>query len=252
MNSIPIESSAVVGSPDQEVPRRPARGERRAARTRAAILDAAERAFRVDGYRGTKVEEIAAAADVAVGSIYSHFGNKDGLYHALAERSVELFALYMEQAYRDDRTPLEQVLAAGDAYLRFHLEHPGAFRFLAFAGIESAPVEDDELRARITDRMEELVDRFRQQVQAAIDAGEARPLDAHQLSRFLWGAWNGVVGLSMRPDRLALSDDEIDACIATGRRLVLEGLVAPSARDEAGDARARLVRVDSPPAAPAG
>jgi TetR/AcrR family transcriptional regulator len=225
-----------------------ARGARRAARTRAAILDAAERVFRVEGYRGARMEDIAEAADVAVGSIYTHFGNKDGLYHALAERSVELFGRYMEQAYTEDRTPLERVMAAGDAYLRFHLEHPGAFRFLAFDGVEAGPpIGDDDVAARVTARVAELIDGFRDQIAEAIRTGEARPLDPDQLSRFLWGAWNGVVALGSRNDRLALTEDEIDACIQTGRRLVVEGLAAPATRDEHGDARARLVSVESPP-----
>lgn len=229
-------------------PVRYGRGERRAARTRAAIVDAAEASFREHGYRGTRIEEIAAQADVAVGSIYTHFGSKDGLYHALAERSSVLFARYMEQAYTDDRTPLERVLAAGDAYLRFHLEHPGAFRFVAFAGVEAGPpaLADDTIR----DRTAALLARFEAEIEAAVATGEARPVDARQLSRFLWGAWNGVVALGLRTDMLALDEDEIAACIETGRRLVLEGLVAPAARDEAGDARARLVRIASPPEAP--
>lgn len=224
------------------------RGARRAARTRAAILDAAERAFRAEGYRGARMEDIAREADVAIGSIYNHFGDKDGLYHALAERSVELFGRYMAQAYVAGETPLEQVMAAGDAYLRFHLEHPGAFRFLAFDGVETGPpIADDALAARLTANIEALLDEFRDTIQQAIDAGEARPeLDAHQLSRFLWGAWNGVVALGLRGDRLALSDAEIEATIQTGRRLVLEGLVAPGARDRRGDARARLVSITSP------
>lgn len=226
----------------------PARGARRAARTRAAILDAAEAAFRVDGYRGTRMEDIAAAADVAVGSIYNHFGDKDGLYHALAERSAELFGRYMAQAYLAGSTPLEEVIAAGDAYLRFHLEHPGAFRFLAFDGVEAGPpIGDDEVTGRITDRIVALLDEFAGKIAEAMATGEARSeLDPHQLSRFLWGAWNGVVALGLRNDRLALTEEEIDACIQTGRRLVLEGLVAPAARDRHGDAKARLVAIESP------
>ena len=231
----------IATAPDAAPAARPARGERRAARTRAAILDAAERAFRSGGYRATRMEDVAEAADVAVGSIYGHFGNKDGLYHALAERSVELFGEYMDRAYAAGATPLERVLAAGDSYLRFHLEHPGAFRFLAMGDADAGATIDDGLRGRIAARTEELIERFRDEIQAAIDAGEARPLDAHDLSRFLWGAWNGVVGLTLRGDRMALDDDAVAACIQTGRRLVLEGLVAPAARDAAGDALARLV-----------
>jgi len=234
--------------PPTELVAAPARGARRAARTRAAILDAAEAAFRVDGYRGTRMEDVAEAADVSVGSIYNHFGDKDGLYHALAERSAELFARYMAAAYAAGETPLEQVMACGDGYLRFHLEHPGAFRFLAFDGVEAGPViADDDVATSITGRLEEVLDSFRATIQAAMDAGEVRTtLDAHQLSRFLWGAWNGVVALGLRNDRLALTEDEIEAIILTGRHLVVEGLVAPSARDAAGDARARLVRITSP------
>src|SRR3954469_15218764 len=126
------------------------RGARRAARTRAAILDAAEGAFAATGYRRTKMEDVAARADVGVGSIYLHFGNKDGLYLALVERAVELFGRYMQEAYRPEWSPLEQVVAGGDAYLRFHIEHPGAFRFLAFDGVETdTPVVDPARRARV-------------------------------------------------------------------------------------------------------
>ncbi|PTL60750.1 TetR/AcrR family transcriptional regulator [Paraconexibacter algicola] len=228
----------------------PARGARRAARTRAAILDAAEAAFRVDGYRGTRMEDVAAAADVAVGSIYNHFGDKDGLYHALAERSADLFGRYLDAAYAIGGTPLEQVMACGDAYLRFHLEHPGAFRFLAFDGVEAASsgaVADPELAARLTAKLAVTLDGFRAKIQEAMDTGEVRAdLDARRLSRFLWGAWNGVVALGLRDDELALTDADIEATILTGRRLVVEGLVAPAARDGAGDARARLVSIVSP------
>src|ERR1039458_2255789 len=126
------------------------RGTRRRARTRAAIIDAAEGGFADLGYRRTRMEDVAEQADVAVGSIYGHFGNKDGLYLAVVERAVELFALYMQQAYRPEWSALEQVLAGGDAYLRFHLEHPGAFRFLAFDGVETdSPAVDPEQRARV-------------------------------------------------------------------------------------------------------
>lgn len=242
-----MERDSNLNQPAGATPSGPRRGERRAARTRAAILDAAEVAFRTGGFRGARVEDIAERADVAVGSIYSHFGNKDGLYAALAERAVDLFGDYLALAYEAGDTALERVMASGDSYLRFHLEHPGAFRFLAFDGVEAVAPLDDATRARITARAEEILDGFRAQIQEAIDTGEARPLDAHDLSRFLWGAWNGVVALSLRPDRLALDDAAIESCISTARRLVVEGLAAPDAKDEAGDAVARLVSVRTPP-----
>ena len=227
------------------------RGARRRARTRLAILDAAERAFAESGYRRTRMEDIAEQADVAVGSIYAHFGNKDGLYSALVERAVDLFGRYLRQAYQPDWSPLEQVVAGGEAYLRFHVEHPGAFRFLAFDGVETdTPIVDPALHARVGAGVDALISEFESKIQAAIDAGEARPLDARLAGRFLWGAWNGVVALGLRSDGLALSDEDIQAALQQARDIVLWGLCAPAARTRDGSPRARL-RTTKSPVAPA-
>lgn len=222
------------------------RGARRRARTRAAILDIAERAFSADGYRAARMEEIAEAADVSVGSVYTHFGSKDGLYLAVVERAVELFSRYMQQAYRPEWTPLEQVMACGDAYLRFHVEHAGAFRFLAFDDLADTARLDAGTVARIGAGIDALIDEFSAKIQEAVDAGEARPLDARLTGRFLWGAWNGTVALGLRRDGLALTEPEIEAAIQQARTIVVAGLCHPGARGADGEARARLRTIASP------
>ncbi len=224
------------------------RGARRRARTRAAILDSAERAFSEGSFRATRIEDVAEEADVSVGSIYLHFGNKDGLYLALVERAVELFSGYMQQAYQPEWTPLEQVIACGDAYLRFHLEHPGAFRFLAMDGPEPGAPVDPEQQARIAAGIDALIDEFSGKIQEAIDAGEARPVDARLMGRFLWGAWNGTVALGLRADGLTLSETEIHDALQQAREVVMVGLCAVDARGADGLPRARLRTTVSPPA----
>lgn len=218
-----------------------ARGERRRARTRAAILDAAEEVFRAAGFHGARMEEIARRADVSVGSIYQHFDGKEGLYHALVERALELFSGYMARSEAPSFSPLERVLAGGDAYLRFHLEHPGAFQFLAFRALADDGLDTgDEVQARIRDRVGELLDRFASHVAAAIEAGEARPVDPHRLTRYLWGAWNGVIGLRLQPDGLRLSDEEIAETLELARWLLREGLAAAPLRGPDGEVGDRL------------
>ena len=49
------------------------------ARTRAALLDAAERVVARNGYAGAGVDEIAAEAGYSVGALYSNFRNKQEL-----------------------------------------------------------------------------------------------------------------------------------------------------------------------------
>ena len=69
-----------------QAPRRPYNSPRRqqqAAATRQAILEAAERLFRQDGYPATTMDAIAAEAGVSLKTAYLPFSTKSGLLRAL-------------------------------------------------------------------------------------------------------------------------------------------------------------------------
>jgi AcrR family transcriptional regulator len=69
-----------------QVPRRPYNSPRRqqqAAATRRAVLEAAERLFRQDGYPATTMDAIAAEAGVSLKTAYLPFSTKSGLLRAL-------------------------------------------------------------------------------------------------------------------------------------------------------------------------
>lgn len=72
--------------------RRPGRPQQRRSReTHDALLRAADSGFSADGWRGTSVERIAAAAGTSVGSVYTRFGSKrDLLLAVVAERLGEI------------------------------------------------------------------------------------------------------------------------------------------------------------------
>jgi len=52
---------------------------------RAAIVDAARRAFLENGYASTSMDRIAAAAGVSIKTVYRHFDNKDDLFSAVMQ-----------------------------------------------------------------------------------------------------------------------------------------------------------------------
>ena len=202
----------------------PTRGQRRKARTASAILAAAGELFFAHGVARTTIDEIAERADVSVGSVYFHFRSKEGVQLALIEDALEVNERYMRDV-PDDASPLQRVLNAGDAYLRFHLERPDAFRLVALRILEpTADSASSDVERRIADRVERLVGTVGADLQAAIDAGEARPIAAENGMRFLWGAWNGVIALSLRQDRLRLTDEQVRAALDEGRAIIERGL----------------------------
>src|SRR5437870_8779440 len=144
--------------------------ERRKARTVAAILDAAERHFLERGYESAKVDEIAADADVAVGSIYNHFGNKDGLYAALLTRALDVFLTYMAEL-EGERSALERVLDSTGRLARFARERPAQMRLLVNPGALSDDGELGEVLARVRDAMADQERRTAALVEVAVRRG---------------------------------------------------------------------------------
>ena len=63
---------------------------------RSRIIEAATRHFAENGYHAVRVSDIAHALGIAKGSIFQHFGSKDGLFFEVYKRAVRSFANYLE------------------------------------------------------------------------------------------------------------------------------------------------------------
>ncbi len=115
---------------------------RRSARRRRELLDAADRVVMRDG-PDASMNTIAAEAGITKPILYRHFGDKDGLYRALAERHTEELALAIRAAVHPGRTttPRDRIQATIDTYLAHIEANPQVYRFLLHrAGAESADV----------------------------------------------------------------------------------------------------------------
>jgi TetR/AcrR family transcriptional regulator len=63
---------------------------------RAKIVDAAMRHFAEQGYHAARVGDIASALGIAKGSIFQHFGSKDGLFFETYKKAVRSFPRYLD------------------------------------------------------------------------------------------------------------------------------------------------------------
>jgi AcrR family transcriptional regulator len=63
---------------------------------RVKIIDAGMRHFAEHGYHAARVGDIAAALGIAKGSIFQHFGSKDGLFFEVYKKAVRSFPRYLD------------------------------------------------------------------------------------------------------------------------------------------------------------
>ena len=193
-------------------------------RTMDALMATAQQMFAEHPLADVTVEEIGQHAGVAVGSIYNNFGSKEGLYAAVVARALDVDRDYMDRAYTPDRTPIEQLLAASEQYLRFALDHPQFFRMLAFPTKPSPYPAAAETTALLALRVDEQNARMVDAIERGIAEGSIRNLDPQATATILWASWNGIISLAWRHDDLRQSPAQLAELIERAADLVSYGL----------------------------
>ena len=120
------------------------RGSAERAERRAELLDAADRVISTAG-PAASMRSIAAAAGITKPILYRYFGDKGGLYQALAERYLDPLVASVRTALTDSGDD-DRVRATVDAYLRFIEAQPQVYRFL----LHRAPSEQPEAATAVS------------------------------------------------------------------------------------------------------
>lgn len=106
--------------------------ERLRAETALSIVGAAEKVFAAQGLRAARMEDIAAAAGVSVGTVYNHFEDREALLNALLDaRRAELVASLDKALAEGSGEPFPVMLERFTATLLAHFEsHREFFRIV--------------------------------------------------------------------------------------------------------------------------
>jgi AcrR family transcriptional regulator len=86
------------------------------AETRKILLQTALELFAEKGFEKTRAGDIATKAGVAVGTIYLHFGDKEGLLRAILEDIAEVIYVRVQGVYQ------QHPAASPEALARLHIE----------------------------------------------------------------------------------------------------------------------------------
>ncbi|UGY94888.1 TetR family transcriptional regulator [Streptomyces gobiensis] len=108
-----------------------------AERRRAELLEAADRVVMREG-PGASMNAIAAEAGITKPILYRHFGDKGGLYRALAIRHTDALLEALRAALDAPAGRRERVESTLDTYLAAIEAHPQVYRFLMHPAEEEA------------------------------------------------------------------------------------------------------------------
>ncbi|MFH9133945.1 TetR/AcrR family transcriptional regulator [Streptomyces sp. NPDC017524] len=133
---------------------------------RERLLDAADELFSRDGIARTSVDQVLHHAHVAPGTLYAHFGGKDGLIAAALQRRLDRWEQVWQEAVDAAATPVEKLLALFDAVAAYRDRYtPG--RGCAFLATSTElPDLDHPVRAVIEAETTLLLTRLNQLAEA--------------------------------------------------------------------------------------
>jgi AcrR family transcriptional regulator len=151
---------------------------------RSAILEAALDCFDRLGYANATIDDVRLASGASVGSIYHHFGDKEGLAGSLyveALRRYQASLLGAAEGFRGARGLVRGIVAH---YIDWTLSNPQWARFLfETRRAEGVAAVESDIRRETRAFFERLADRLARHVQR----GEIRPLPMPLMAALLIG-----------------------------------------------------------------
>ncbi|MCF3963630.1 TetR family transcriptional regulator [Streptomyces fuscigenes] len=163
--------------------------QRRAAeQRRRQLLEAAERVVLRDGPRAS-MNAIAAEAGITKPILYRHFGDKGGLYKALAKRHTDALLGALRAALDAPAERRARVEATLDTYLAAIESNPQVYRFLMHPAEDAPPLDQGfDVGRHSAPLLRRLGEELATVIEERIDLGE----NGQQLAR-IWG--HGIVGM---------------------------------------------------------
>ena len=119
---------------------RASRLDRRKARTRQALIDAAVRLIAEGRGDRASIQEITDAADIGFGSFYNHFDTKEQLFQTASEEVLERWGQMIDRAAAGIGDPAERFAAGLRISGRLGWTHPDIAGFLTGMGLDALDI----------------------------------------------------------------------------------------------------------------
>lgn len=157
---------------------------------RDRLCDAAERLFADFGPDAVTIRQLASAVGVSAMTPYRYFNDKDAILAAVRARAFDRHAQALEDAYAaTPGDPRVRAAALGEAYIRFALDHPHAYKLMFDIQQPSAGAYPDLVRAGERSRAT-MTRHVRDMTEAGMIEG-----DPDMIGHLFWAALHGPLML---------------------------------------------------------
>jgi AcrR family transcriptional regulator len=184
------------------------------AANRAAILDAARAVFSEIGYGAATVRDIVRETDLATGTFYNYFPDKESVLHELLDAAASEIRARVREARTSSGSVEEFVVGGFRAYYGYLVEDPETFGLMRRnAGTIRSMFDEPALGAGIEELREDL--------QAGVRSGLLPEHDVDFMASAMVGA-----GFEVAVRMLERDPPDVEAAVAFVSRVFLAGLEA--------------------------
>ena len=182
------------------------------AANRAAILAAARAVFAEMGYGGASVRDVVRRTDLATGTFYNYFPDKESLFRAVLEESAEEVRARV-QAARQQAESLEEFVAAGyREYFGFLASDPEAFELMRRNSGTIRAMFDEPIFGAGVEELES-------DLRAAIEADIVPPIDPAYMAAAMVG-----IALEVGVTMVQREPPDVEGATSFATGLVLGGI----------------------------
>ncbi len=169
---------------------------------RTTMMQAAIRVFAKKGYHAATIRDIVSAADVAIGTFYFYFPDKETLFVHLYEETADFLLQAVKQAALGRTTFPQQLRAGLQAYVNIAVYEPAVIQLLLTGGngsISSLSLKQANYRRRFINIWQELLE-------GSLATSDPSTLPYRRTAEALAGAYDEVIW-----NLIALPNPELEA-----------------------------------------
>ncbi|WP_059051225.1 TetR/AcrR family transcriptional regulator [Paenibacillus senegalimassiliensis] len=188
---------------------------------RQLVVEAAEKSFALFGYKATTMDHVAKIANVAKGTIYTFFTNKEELFDEILRSVIMDMRQVIEQEFDSSKPFAENLHHSMDVLLSFRSEHELLIKLsqeVRDFGTPKAREGLQQIELAILEYLERKIAKF-------IELGEIRPFDPKLLAYVVFKLYIGLAS-----DWNQIHEPLSETQIKEFTRDFLEGGLSPAAQ----------------------